>query len=143
MGRGASVGGPSSGRRRYLHPQQLVSEDVPEDGEQEEGNEGEDDDPPGALFLQALLVAAQDQQPHADAHHGARQVRHEAGLRPRGGQRRREAQPDGATHLGTHCGRWSAHREQRQSQRGGINTLGEVISLANRVTHCRRLYVNA
>ncbi|KAF3853459.1 hypothetical protein F7725_014147 [Dissostichus mawsoni] len=97
-------GGASSGRRRDLHPQQLVGKDVPEDGEEEEGDEGEDDDPPGALFLQALLVAAQDQQPHADAHHGPRQVGHEAGLGPRGGQRGGEAEPDGTTHLRTHCG---------------------------------------
>lgn len=79
---GAPKGGPSSGWGWYLHPQQLVSKDVPEDGEKKEGDEGEDDDPPGALFLQTLLVAAQDQQSHADAHHGPRQVRHEAGLRP-------------------------------------------------------------
>lgn len=92
-------GGPSSGRRWYLHPQQLICKDVPEDGEEEEGDEGEDDDPPGALFLQTLLVAAQDQQPHADTDHGPRQVCHEAGLGPRGGQRRREAEPDCATHL--------------------------------------------
>lgn len=44
-------GGPSSGRRWYLHPQQLICKDVPEDGEEEESDEGEDDDPPGALFL--------------------------------------------------------------------------------------------
>lgn len=62
--------GPSSGRRRYLHPQQLISKYVPEDGEKKEGNEGEHDDPPGALFLQTLLVAAENQEPHADAHHG-------------------------------------------------------------------------
>lgn len=79
--------GPSSGRWWYLHPQQLISKYVPEDGEKKEGNEGEDDDPPGALFLQTLLIAAENQQSHADAHHGPRQVRHEAGLRPRGGQR--------------------------------------------------------
>lgn len=52
------MGGSSSGRRRYLHPQQLICKDVPEDGEQEEGDEGEDNDPPGALLLQALLIAA-------------------------------------------------------------------------------------
>lgn len=69
---GVSVcgGGPSSGRRWYLHPQQLICKDVPEDGEEEEGDEGEDDDPPGALFLQTLLVAAENQQPHADTDHG-------------------------------------------------------------------------
>lgn len=96
---------PPSWRRRDLNAQQLVGEDVPEDGEEEEGDEGEDDDPPGALLLQALLVAAQDEQPHADAHHRARQVGHEAGLRPRRRHRRREAQPDGAAHLRTHCRR--------------------------------------
>lgn len=85
-GREEVEGGPSSGRRGYLHPQQLVRKDVPEDGEEEEGDEGEDDDPPGALFLKALLIAAQDQQPHADADHGPRQVSHEAGLGSRGGQ---------------------------------------------------------
>lgn len=67
----AGKGGPSSGRRRYLHSQQLICKDVPEDGEEEEGDEGEDDDPPGALFLQTLLVAAQNQQPHADADHSS------------------------------------------------------------------------
>lgn len=115
--RGAGEGerGPSSGRGRDLHPQQLVGEDVPEDGEEEEGDEGEDDDPPGALLLQTLLVAAQDQQAHADAHHRPRQVRHEAGLRPGGGQRRGEAQPDGSAHLGTHCRR---HREAAGQHRG-------------------------
>lgn len=92
-------GGASSGRRRYLHPQQLVCEDVPEDGEEEKGDEGEDYDPPGALFLQTLLVAAQNQKAHADADHRPRQVRHEAGLGPRGRQRRGEAKPDGPTHL--------------------------------------------
>lgn len=51
-------GGPSSGRRWYLHAQQLICKDVPKDGEKKEGNEGEDYDPPGALFLQTLLVAA-------------------------------------------------------------------------------------
>lgn len=44
-------GGASSGSRGDLHPQQLICEDVPEDGEQEEGDKGEDNDPPGALFL--------------------------------------------------------------------------------------------
>lgn len=63
------VGGPSSGRRGYLHTQQLICKYVPEDGEKKEGNEGEHDDPPGALFLQTLLVAAENQEPHADAHH--------------------------------------------------------------------------
>lgn len=71
---------PSSGRRRDLHPQQLIRKDVPEDRKEEEGDKGEDDDPPGALLLQALLVAAQNQQPHANTHHGPRQVCHEAGL---------------------------------------------------------------
>lgn len=64
-----------------MHPQELIGEDVPKDGEEEEGDEGEDDDPPGALFLQTLFIAAQDQQPHADADHRPRQVSHEAGLR--------------------------------------------------------------
>lgn len=115
-------GGPSSGRGRDLHPQQLVGEDVPEDGEEEEGDEGEDDDPPGALLLQTLLVAAQDQQAHADAHHGPRQVRHEAGLGPRRGQRRREAQPDGATHLGTHCGGTQTSQEStRMDKHSEVN----------------------
>lgn len=108
--------GPSSGRRGYLHAQQVIRKDVPEDGEEEEGDEGEDDDPPGALFLETLLVAAQNQQPHADTDHGSRQVRHEAGLGPRGGQRRREAEPDCTTHLRTHCG----GQRKRQDQRGGI-----------------------
>lgn len=120
-------GGPASGRRRDLYAQQLVGEDVPEDGEEEEGDEGEDDDPPGALLLQTLLVAAQDQQAHADAHHGPRQVRHEAGLGPRGGQRWREAQPDGSAHLGTHCG------DTRTRQRGGTNTL--------KIGNCRELHM--
>lgn len=105
-GRGAGL---SSGRRRDLHAQQLVGEDVPEDGEEQEGDEGEDDDPPGALLLEALLVAAQDEQAHADAHHGARQVGHEAGLGSRRGQRRREAEPDGAAHLRAHCGIKTSH----------------------------------
>lgn len=91
--------GPSSGRRWDLHPQQLIRKYVPEDGEKKEGDEGEDDDPPGALFLKTLLVAAENQQTHADAHHGPRQVGHEARLRTRGGQRRREAEPDGTAHL--------------------------------------------
>lgn len=72
--------GRASGRRWDLNAEQLVGEDVPEDGEEQEGDEGEDEHPPGALRLQALLVAAKDQQTHADAHHRARQVRHEAGL---------------------------------------------------------------
>lgn len=92
----------SSGGRWDLYPKELVGEDVPKDGEEEEGDEGENDDPPGALLLQTLLVAAQDQQPHADAHHGPRQVGHEAGLGARGGQRRREAEPDCTTHLRAH-----------------------------------------
>ena len=82
------VGEPPSGRRWYLYPQELIRKDVPKDGEEEEGDKGEDNDPPGALSLQTLLVAAQDQQPHADADHGPRQVCHEAGLGARGGQRR-------------------------------------------------------
>lgn len=95
--------GPSSGGRWYLYPQQLIRKDVPKDGEEKEGDEGEDDDPPGALFLQTLLVAAQDQQAHADADHSPRQVCHKAGLRSGGGQRRRETEPDCTTHLWTHC----------------------------------------
>lgn len=79
-------GGGSSGGRWYLHLQKLICEDVPKDGKEEEGDEGEDNDPPGALLLQTLLIAAQDQQPHADADHGPRQVGHEAGLGARGGQ---------------------------------------------------------
>lgn len=84
---GGPAGGPSSGRRWDLHPQELVRKDVPKYGKEEEGDEGKDDDPPGALLLQTLLVAAQDEQPHADSHHGPRQVCHEAGLGARGGQR--------------------------------------------------------
>lgn len=100
--KGGCVRGPSSGRRWDLHPQQLIGEDVPEDSEEEEGDKGEDDDPPGALLLQALFVAAQDQQPHADTDHGPRQVCHEAGLGARGGQRRREAEPNCTANLRTH-----------------------------------------
>lgn len=48
---GAKGGGSSSGRRGDLHPKQLVCEDVPEDSEEEEGDKGEDNDPPGALLL--------------------------------------------------------------------------------------------
>ena len=69
---GGQIGGkgdPASGRGRDLYAKQLVGKDVPKDGEEEEGDEGEDDDPPGALALQALLVAAQDEQAHADAHY--------------------------------------------------------------------------
>lgn len=95
--------GPSSGGRWYLYPQELICKDVPKDGEEKEGDEGEDDDPPGALFLQTLLVAAQDQQAHADADHSPRQVCHKARLRSGGGQRRRETEPDCTTHLWTHC----------------------------------------
>lgn len=96
-------GGVSSGRGRDLNPEQLVSENVPEDGEEEEGDEGEDEHPPGALFMQRFLIAPQDQQPHADPHHCARQMSHEAGLRTGRGQRRRETQPYGTAHLRTHC----------------------------------------
>lgn len=92
-----------SGSGWKLHPQQLVGEDVPEDGKEKERDEGEDDDPPGALLLQALFIAAQDEQAHADAHYRPRQVGHEAGLGPRGGQGRGEAQPHGTAHLRTHC----------------------------------------
>lgn len=112
-------GRPSSGRRWYLHTQQLICKYVPEDGEEEEGDEGEDDDPPGALFLQTLLIAAQNQQPHADADHGPRQVCHEAGLGPRGGQRWGEAEPDCTAHLRTHCG--GQRGDERQNQRGEIS----------------------
>lgn len=96
---GPPEGGVSSGRGRDLYPEQLVSENVPEDGEEEEGDEGEDEDPPGALFMQRLLIAPQDQQPHADAHHCARQMSHEAGLRSGGGEGRGETQPYGTAHL--------------------------------------------
>lgn len=75
--------GCASGWRWDLNAEQLVGKDVPEDGEEQEGDEGEDKHPPGALRLQAFLVAAKDQQTHADAHYRARQVCHEAGLRPR------------------------------------------------------------
>ncbi len=54
---GPPEGGVSSGRGRDLYPEQLVSENVPEDGEEEEGDEGEDEDPPGALFMQRFLIA--------------------------------------------------------------------------------------
>lgn len=89
----------SSGRGRDLYPEQLVSENVPEDGEEEEGDEGEDEDPPGALFMQRFLIATQDQQPHADAHHCTRQMSHETGLRSGGGEGRGETQPYGTAHL--------------------------------------------
>lgn len=95
----------SSGRGRDLYPEQLVSENVPEDGEEEEGDEGEDEDPPGALFMQRFLIAPQDQQPHADAHHCARQMSHETGLRSGRGEGRRKTQPYGTAHLRTHCER--------------------------------------
>lgn len=109
-GRGVG-GGASSGGRWYLHPQQLICKDVPKDGEEEEGDEGEDDDPPGALLLQTLLVAAQDEQPHADAHHRPGEVRHEAGLGAGRGQRRGEAEPDGAADLGAH---WKDGRQRSE-----------------------------
>lgn len=83
--------GVSSGRGRDLYPEQLVSENVPEDGEEKESDEGEDENPPGTLFMQGFLVAAQDEQTHADSHHGARQMSHETGLRPGRREGRREA----------------------------------------------------
>ena len=120
------VGRPSSGRGRDLYPQQLVGEDVPEDGEEEEGDEGEDDDPPGALLLQTLLVAAQDEQTHADAHHRPRQVSHEAGLGPRGGQGRRETQPHGPAHLRTHCHAEKERRAGREHAQRGVGGRGGI-----------------
>lgn len=103
-GGGRGFSGPpegcvSSGRGRDLYPEQLISENVPEDGEEEEGDEGEDEDPPGALFMQRFLIAPQHQQPHADAHHCARQMSHETGLRSGGGEGRGETQPYGTAHL--------------------------------------------
>ena len=99
MGNGRGGAGPSSGRGWDLHAQELVGEDVPENGEEEEGDEGEDDDPPGALSLQVLLIVAQDEQAHADAHHRPGQVCHEAGLGPGGGQGWGEPQPHSPAHL--------------------------------------------
>lgn len=84
-------------------PQQVIGEYVPEDGEDKEGGVGEQHHPPDTLVLQVLLVAAQDGQPHADAHDGACQMGHEAGLGARGHQGWRETEPYGTAHLGAHC----------------------------------------
>lgn len=103
-------GGVSLGWGRDLNTQQLIGKDVPEDGKKEEGDEGEDKDPPGALFVEGLLVASQNQQAHTDAHHRPRQVGHEAGLRPGRWQRWWESKPHCPSHLRTHYrterGRW-------------------------------------